>query len=484
MWGDELNAFAIDAASHSLKQLFHYLHYEAHPSLWYLLLYPITRWTAAPVAMKCLEGVIGATIYLFIALKSPFSRGEKLLLYLSYFVSFEYTVFSRMYGVLFLLALIYAQQRATHPDRVITNALLLGLMANTDTMGILLGAAFALEYLLNRLSPTADGLPRSSPRRLLAGLGIYLASIACSIATLKPAKDLSRINSGYRFEHAGSLSHLGHAIISYLVLPWFPIASGFPQQFWNPNPKSHPILYTLALPVIVAMLVYLFRRDRTLLILLGAMALIGITFGHLIYMGWERHYGILFTAFLVALWIQRYRRPGVPALAYVLLGLSAIGGVQAAVAEWTHPFSNSQTAADWVRAHHLENKPLISLYDMSIAEILQRPTYFLECDCTDTFLLFSDRRDHFDWSELPQALDHAMTAVGQRQALFIDMLPLTPAEVQEIQRRSMSVTPLLMLPPAEVAQEGNYLYLVTRTPTPVTTDAAQAASRPASIQLR
>ncbi len=172
LWQDEINAWGIAVASPTLRQLFTYLHFEAHPSIWYLLLWPVARFTANPLGMKAVQAGIGVAIYLWIALKSPFSRWEKLLLYCSYFVSFEYTVLSRMYGVLLLLALIYAYRRATRPGSILAFALLLGLMINTDIMGLLLSFALIAEYLVYLASHPEQARAIPKPRIWAAAIGL------------------------------------------------------------------------------------------------------------------------------------------------------------------------------------------------------------------------------------------------------------------------------------------------------------------------
>ncbi len=412
LWRDELNAWGIAAASHSLRQLFYYVHYEGHPSLWYVLLWVVSRATDNPAAMKLLEACIGIAIYLLLALRSPFSRVEKALLYCSYFISFEYTVLSRMYGICLLLVLLYAAQRAAHPARVLLNALLLGLIANTDTLGILFSCALALEYALFIAAQQRRGLKLASRRRLVEGVLLFLGLLAASVLSLLPSKHISWRTTGHMFTFARSFGHLAQTCVDYVVLPWFPIATHFPHAFWNPSPVSHwKFFYAAMFPVVIAAYYALFRRERNLLALLLATACAGIAFGHLIYQGSMRQFGVMFMAFLVALWIQRGRIARVPTLVYVFLGLSALGGLQAAVAQWARPFSNAGNAARWIRDHGKENEPLIGQKDtnaIGVAEMLRRPMYQLECSCTDRFLLFSDRRDQYSEDQLPSRLARAM----------------------------------------------------------------------------
>ncbi len=467
LWRDELNAWGLAAASHNLRQLFFYIHYEAHPGLWYVLLWSISRLTTSPVlGLKLLQAVIGSAIYLVIALKAPFTRSEKVLLYLSYFVSFEYTVFSRMYGLLFLLVLLYTHKRVTQPDRILLSAVLLGIMANTDTLGVLLSFALIAE---NVFAWTHQEIAaRLSKRRVVVAGAIYSTALLLSYLTLRPSKHISWRTTGHIFAYARDPGYLFFMAVRYIVLPWFPLDPRFPHVFWDPTPiSSLKLFYICMLPVVVGLVYWLFRRDRSLLVLQGVAAVTAILFAHLIYQGWMRHYGIVFMAFLVALWIQRYRRPQVPVLSYAFLGLSALGGIGAGIAQWNHPFSNAGAAAHWIRDHHLENEPLIGTVDTSVAgvaELLRRPIYFLECNCTDTFLLFSDRRDSYSKQQMPSRLAIAAHSIKAPQAVFITTYPLTAAQMDEIQRRSLQLKPLAAFPGAEDPEENYYLYSLSQTP--------------------
>ena len=456
LWIDEINAYGVAVASPRLGRLFTYLHYEAHPSIWYLLLWPIARLTANPLAMKWLQGAVGIAIYLLIALRSPFSRSIKVLLYLSYFISFEYTVLSRMYGVLLLEVLIYADWRVRRPDDVLRNAFLLALMANTDTMGILLGFAFAAEYILHWREERISG--SGEVRKRWAAALLYFTGIAMAIITLRPAPNISHLNTGYIFGHWREVRHFVRATVGYVVLPWFPISTEFPHHFWNPDPSVHIVLYCALIPIPLLLIYFSFRLSPRLLAMVGLMITIGVLFGHLIYMGYERHYGIVFLAFVVALWIQTRQGRRLPVAAVVLLVLSAAGGVAAAAGQWAHPFSYLQPTAQYIRNHRLEDQPLIVAFDPGVAELLQKPAYFLECECSDRFLLFSSRRDQMQREQIPARLQLAMQRLGTPRALYLGLEPLTSEEMARIRGRGLAVTPLSAMTGGQYRTEATFLY--------------------------
>ena len=279
MWRDEFNAFGIAVASPTLSSLFHHIHYEGHPWLRYTLLWVISKITIDPIGMKILEGVIGVSIYLIIGLSSPFSRLEKVLIFCGYFISFEYTVLSRMYGPLLLLLVAYLQLRSVESESIeemrrsiLLGAVLVGLMASTDTMGILLSGALVCEYACYRF------MNRSGTSTVPAGvtawaLLIYGALLGFAIWSAKPMPDVSWRTTGRPFAFAHSLVHLRETAVNYVVLPYLPARAFHNGFFWNPKGEMHPRLLFIALFLAIAAYWYIFRSRPNLVVLMGTSIL-------------------------------------------------------------------------------------------------------------------------------------------------------------------------------------------------------------------
>src|ERR1700761_4401042 len=138
LWRDELNGLAITWASPTIPSLFWHIHHEGHPWLWYVILWVPSRFTQSVLVLKVVQGIVSTAIILFVALRSPFRAGEKALVLAGYFFVFEYTVLARMYGVMLLLLVLYLWRRTMRPGKPIGSAVLLGLMASTDSLGIIL----------------------------------------------------------------------------------------------------------------------------------------------------------------------------------------------------------------------------------------------------------------------------------------------------------------------------------------------------------
>jgi hypothetical protein len=337
--------------------------------------------------------------------------------------------------------------------------LLLGAIANCDTIGIILSAGLFVEYAWDS---TAESRRRG---HFFSGALIYSCLVIFAIASLTPAPDISWRTTGHILGHRWQPGFFLMSTMNYLVMPWFPISTSFPRHFWNASAGDHPIFGLIALPCVVIGVFFVVRRPVRLAVLAGITAFGATVFGALFYMGAVRHFGVTFMAFLAALWIQRTTQVRPHLLRYVFLGLSAVAGMQAAVAQWHHPFSNVGPAARWLRSQHLENSTLIGSPDTSIAAIaeqLNRPAYFLECNCLDTFLLFSARRDHFRFDEIPDRIAQAAQRIPPADMILILVRPLSASETIALTRHLLVPSLAAEFTGSEVPEEDYFLYRLTR----------------------
>src|SRR5262249_7754634 len=181
MWRDELEIFMVALYSPSPWSLLLNLPYESHPALWYLLVWVITRLTSDPMWMQVVHSGLAIGVWILIYRWSPFSKVEKILLLLSYFLFWEYFIISRNYVLIALIAFAFIALRE-RPRSEFILWLLLGLLANVHTFGaiwsMVLAATLAMEGVRSKCVP-------------IVGPVAYLLLLAFAIVTIAPPADFA-----------------------------------------------------------------------------------------------------------------------------------------------------------------------------------------------------------------------------------------------------------------------------------------------------
>ena len=127
-WADEAQAWQI-ARTLPLAQIFHVLSYEAHPALWYICLWVLSR---LHVVRRHALGSGGHSIsgVAVLVTTSPFPRFIKLLLPFTFYLAFQYAIVARSYVLAPLLIFLCAYLWPQKLERPLTIALCLGLLAD------------------------------------------------------------------------------------------------------------------------------------------------------------------------------------------------------------------------------------------------------------------------------------------------------------------------------------------------------------------
>jgi hypothetical protein len=400
MWHDELNSWDVARDAHSLPGLFANMHFEAHPAIWYLCLYVVTRFTSDPLAMQALHLAIATGTAALIAWRSPFTALERWLLVFGYFFVYGFAVISRGYALGVLLALTVCALYVRSPPRVWLLAVLLVLVANTSLYGVFLAVALSAAVIV-------DGRVARGPAALAAGL-LVAAGIAVSLITLYPAPDNMFAREWHRFDLSRIEGVLALAWSGYVPLPDF----GAPSP-WNSNLLTAESLNVLVLPkgvpaallacLLIASAIVMLRRHR------GALAayLIGtgliLLFVFLKYSGGMRHHGHVFIVLVAALWIARRGvRPERPNRAFVaLLVCQLVAGAYFVVEDLRRPFSFSKDLTAFVRSLPrstpvvVAEPSFLSFPGPVLSGYLRRPvTYVLRHRIVRGSFMFPDAEHH------------------------------------------------------------------------------------------
>lgn len=436
MWRDELQDWMIASASTDPLDLFARLKYEGHPGLWHLLLWVITRFTTDPVWMQVAHLCIALSIWMLIWRAAPFGKIEKLLLVLSYFLFWEYFVVSRSYAIGVLLGLGFVASRTRDLEQRFWPLILLGLLANSSVFGAIWAIGMGIFFAGGNWRHWRSMLPGA----VLCGV-LFILAVATMIpapgnqfAAFEPRLRLGGLDQLLRFA-IGAFVPLFQPFLG-MILNW--IGGGGAALATTPFGDPVQQLYVLAggggsnqLAVVAALTVPIILcwsivRDRTLA-LEFAVTYVGILlFAQLSqYPFTPRHYGFVFLALIGVVWMGRSAVPPrrfMIAVWFALLAINAAGGVTT-LSAGLRPFSQSRNVATWIERHHLEDAFIMGAQDYAaspIAGYLQRPLYYLNCECLGTYIEWSARRKHsLEPAEIVARAARAMTANHQSEAYLI-----------------------------------------------------------------
>ena len=140
-----------------------------------------------------------------------------------------------------------------------------------------------------------------------------------------------------------------------------------------------------------------------------------------------------FLSFIAAVWTARAQRsPTVlsSALFVSLLAINAFAGLLT-LASAARPFSESRSAAAWLRQNHLADAFLIGSRDAQVSSVsgyLGRPIDDPKCECRGTFVVWNDKRNSMiSDAEFWRRLAIAANRAGQADAILIRYRPVASA---------------------------------------------------------
>jgi hypothetical protein len=383
-WADEAQSWLL-ARDAGLADLWtRLLHYEGTTGLWQTLLHGLIAAHLPYLAMNGFSALLGLAAACVLLWRSPFPLVIRVALPFTFFLCYQYAVIARSYDLLPLLlfccAALYDRAHAT-PVLFTT---LLCLMAAVSVHGMALAVAIGVSALIN--------VP---DRRKFAIPVAFFASVAILFAVLaRPAADATFI-PGLNFS-------AGH----FLAVSAKAFSTAFTGELF-----SSLLIVALSLPV-------LWRGGGWLFFLLASLTLCGIS--SVVYSQvW--HHGVLFLAWLFAVWIslrelgtgsarlrarlsnefraatmrEWFREPCGMALRlslFIVLAVQCFWTAASIGYDWQSPYSGSLAAAQGIRELPLDGK---KIYAIGFANIAIEP-YFPR----NIFANVNDGqpRAYWDWS--------------------------------------------------------------------------------------
>lgn len=371
MWRDELQTWLVAKESSSLFDLYRNTRYEGHPLLWHLILWASSKITDNPNSIKVINSLFSITSCYLIIRYGRFPLVTRLLLAFGYYFSFEYAIISRCYGIAVLLAVILASFSEKLIRKPLVIGIVLGLMANTSTYGILLSTSFYVFYLIVYLKDkptlTINVTKLTVP---------YLLISLFSIFTLLPQKDAAYLTPN-------DIPYIFRALFSFddLTFSLIPIPA-LNMHFWNSNIIMSSINNKIAVLAIAILLQYFiirsFKKNYPLLICYLYCFLMILAFKSIIYNGFLRHSGTLFVFLVVLVWmnnvladvpIHNLKHYKTGNLVFMLLvGCNLIAGGIAHYYHARYTFSGSLSTANFIRKNY-SNAVLVGDQDYQMTPV-------------------------------------------------------------------------------------------------------------------
>jgi hypothetical protein len=395
-WADEAQSWLLGRDA-SLADLWGgLLHYEGTPGLWQTLVHALIRLGLPYSAYNFVSAVLGLTAVWLLLRYAPLPLFIRILLPFTYYLCYQYAVVARSYALvaplLFAIAALYTQ--ALRKPAIVT--ILLCLLAGVSVHGFLISVCIWLVTYAPRV--LSWNKLRTAERRDLAIAGVaYWLILMLFVVCAWPASDVAFA------EHRG-LSNL----------------SLFPDVLKATFAGAFTGYWLVSTALILLTLPFLWRGGGWLFFLAASAAF--CLFGTIVYTQvW--HSGVLFLAWLFAIWISAYKtRVTAPALLALLaaIGFQCYWTAAALQYDWTHAYSGSLAAVEYLRQTGL---PPGGLYAVGYPATALQP-YF-------SSNIYSDFHDgsnqgYWDWSKRNTANNQVALFYSRRR----DMVLVGYTEIQ------------------------------------------------------
>lgn len=439
---DEVHSWNIVKASANLADVLHNSRYEGHPPAWYVLLWPLSRFTHDPVAMQVLHGAVACCVALLILVRSPLPLAARLLAPFGYFLLFEYAVISRNYSIGVLIGLwICLHLWKKRGEGTFFYYLLLALLSMTHLLAAVLAGSLHLGVLA-RISRKGDPA-RAIVRHAIVGLVVLLPS---AWFVFPPSDSALNAASWAEKWSAQQVRALAQAPLRAFL----PVPAWWNPNFWNTQALLEARIDNAFLrftnPLVAALVLasafYVLRTRAGKILFLSNLALTFLIAATALPLTTARHSGFLFIGFVLALCLDRMEAPCATRrrdfVTHALFALQIVGGLFATWKDVRLPFTHLPRIAALAQEVPPGSKLVTDYWTMNAySAFVDEPIYCVDMRRDLSFVLF-DRR-------LAEALKNParysdgfreiFRARGERAAY---MVSLSPREKLEQTDRSLA----------------------------------------------
>lgn len=373
-WEDEGRAWTAVRYFGLFDLIFHFLRYEGHPAVWYVILWPLAKLQMPYVYINWLSAACGIGGIYFLLRYSPFPFYVRAVLPFGFALAYEYAVVARSYCLFPLFGFMIAHEYRQPTRRPIRMAIFLALLANLSVHGTIVAGVFGASYAwdLYRERRTAVESSWSLKQARLAA-GIFASSLAFVLIVIWPARDLKPpVSPG-----------VGHVLHEVAPAAYYP--SGHPARLLptsadpapeKPSPLAlnlgmgslkftgrlrttfvYPIATFAPLAILFQVLVFVFVWLRGKPLLIAAPLLLGVFIVQIYLRLW--HTSLIWVALIMLLWAvwneeERSTQPTLQnAVAFVFALICVLQipwTIEALRFERTHATYPAKATADYLKS--------------------------------------------------------------------------------------------------------------------------------------
>jgi len=374
-----------------------HLRYEAHPALWTVLLFLVSRISPNVVLMHWINYLLAIVCAWLIISPRLVPLRECVLVLFGGSFFFVAGVLARNYMLPAMLLIAAARCLLAAPKRPWIALLLLALAINAHFLAIPVVASLCIWlYWLEPEMTVRGAVAKLRDRTFwIYFASIVIALVACFL-TVRPAPDVlttENIQGATLFQYLVlGVGRIWHYLVPITLDDSSAIRNGALSIAAYRDLVVSLLLFFVSLAVLPS------RRSRyfmsTASVLFIACALFTVR------RPLETHLTLLVTSYIIALFMRRAEDGlgswlpeyvGQPVL-ITILAMQVLICAQFALKEITHPFSAGKSVADWIEREGLAEHPLVSQPEIAAPAVLAytgiRTVYFPACRCSRPYVLY------------------------------------------------------------------------------------------------
>ena len=397
MWRDELQAWNIVLKSESISDLVFNIRYEGHPVLWFLILWPFSKFTNSPYSIQIINFCLSVLTAYLVIFKSPLSKLEKVAILFSYFLFFEYGLISRNYNIGIFLLLCSANFWKNYKKNILIISILIFLLFQCNAFISLIAIALVINLLIKLYLDKV----RFSYRFTAASILVITGGILFLITTMPKADSSYAAIWNLHFWPGLFIGVLAKMNTGLVPIPLF-ITS-----FWETRIIKSDIINAIIGIAIWFGFLWIWRKNTISFVFVLTSFVLILSFLYLKPFGGMRHYGHFSVVLIFAYWVNHYDKfqPQISKLIFRSIFLvQAVIGLFAAFQDWNHPFSNAKNVAAFIRQKLPDDVQIAGAYNnlsTSVAGYLGTDIYFLNDGRYSNHVIWREKY----WNEKIRNLD-------------------------------------------------------------------------------